>query len=202
MEIYSTEEQQVEAIKSFWKEYGNSIIGGAVIGLAGLFGWNTYQDYQREQAEAASVAFEATIAQAGATEALTAAVDELTLSHSDSAYADLANLMLAKAAADSGDLTQANQRLTEVLASIDADFKPLVQLRLARVQMAQSDLDGALATLAGISNEAFVAQRDELKGDALKQQGDLQGAREAYLAAQTAGSSSQELQMKLDDLAI
>lgn len=32
VEIYSTEEQQVDAIKQFWKDYGTSIVVGAVVG--------------------------------------------------------------------------------------------------------------------------------------------------------------------------
>ena len=44
MEIYSTEEQQVDAIKQFWKDYGNSILIGAVVGLGGLYAWNYYSD--------------------------------------------------------------------------------------------------------------------------------------------------------------
>ena len=37
MELYDTEEQQVEAIKDWWKENGKAVIFGAVIGLGGLF---------------------------------------------------------------------------------------------------------------------------------------------------------------------
>ena len=48
MEIYSTEEQQVDAIKQFAKEYGPSILIGAVVGLGGLYGWNTYSDIPLE----------------------------------------------------------------------------------------------------------------------------------------------------------
>ena len=44
MEIYQSEEQQVEAIKGFWKENGNSIIAGLVVGFAGFIGFNVYQD--------------------------------------------------------------------------------------------------------------------------------------------------------------
>ncbi|PAR85254.1 YfgM family protein, partial [Vibrio cholerae] len=44
MELYDTEEQQVEAIKDWWKENGKAVIFGAVIGLGGLFGWRYYQD--------------------------------------------------------------------------------------------------------------------------------------------------------------
>lgn len=53
MEIYSSEEQQVEAIKRFWQDYGKAIVGGVVLGLAALYGFRFYQADQREAAEAA-----------------------------------------------------------------------------------------------------------------------------------------------------
>ncbi len=46
MEIYNSEEQQVEAIKRFWKENGTAIIAGVVLGLGGLYGWRYFQDQQ------------------------------------------------------------------------------------------------------------------------------------------------------------
>lgn len=57
MEIYSTEEQQVDAIKQFWKDYGTSILIGAVVGLGGLYGWNYYSDMKVAKAEEASKPF-------------------------------------------------------------------------------------------------------------------------------------------------
>ena len=39
MEIYNTEEQQVEAIKRFFREHGLSMVAGIVIGLGGLYGF-------------------------------------------------------------------------------------------------------------------------------------------------------------------
>ncbi|MEW8396328.1 MAG: tetratricopeptide repeat protein, partial [Candidatus Thiodiazotropha sp.] len=39
MSEYQTEEEQVEAIKRWWKENGTSVIAGLVIGLGGIFGW-------------------------------------------------------------------------------------------------------------------------------------------------------------------
>ena len=58
MEHYETEEQQVEAIKRFWKENGTAIIVGAVLGLGGLWGWRYYNDEQIAAKEQASAAFE------------------------------------------------------------------------------------------------------------------------------------------------
>ena len=57
MEQFATEEQQVEAIKRFWSEHGTSLIVGAVLGLAGLFGWQYYSDSQIAAKESASQAF-------------------------------------------------------------------------------------------------------------------------------------------------
>ena len=57
MELYDSEEQQVEAIKDWWKENGKAVIFGAVIGLGGLFGWRYYQDSVVEAREAASESY-------------------------------------------------------------------------------------------------------------------------------------------------
>ena len=54
MELYDSEEQQVEAIKDWWKENGKAVIIGAVVGLGGLFGWRYYQDSVIQASEAAS----------------------------------------------------------------------------------------------------------------------------------------------------
>ena len=43
MEVYETEEQQVEAVKKWWKENGVSLIVGVVMGLSAIAGWKYYQ---------------------------------------------------------------------------------------------------------------------------------------------------------------
>ncbi|MBY6186168.1 tetratricopeptide repeat protein [Marinobacter hydrocarbonoclasticus] len=204
MEIYSTEEQQVEAIKKFWKEYGVSIVGGAVLGLGGLFGWNTYQDHQQSQREAASAAYTQVIEQAAQSQdALDAAVANFQAEHGNSGYGPLSQLLLARAAVEAGDLAKAETLLTDVLPALDAETAPLATLRLARVQLAQDKLDAAQATLSNVTNDAFAAQREELKGDILVKKGELDAARAAYQSALDAGGAqtSPALQMKLDDLA-
>ena len=57
MEVYETEEQQVEAIKSWWKENGKAVVLGAVIGLGGLYGWRYYQGEIQSAKEQASEAY-------------------------------------------------------------------------------------------------------------------------------------------------
>ena len=49
IQVDNTEEEQVEQIKKWWNSNGKQIIAGAVIGLAGIWGWNIYSEYQDKQ---------------------------------------------------------------------------------------------------------------------------------------------------------
>ncbi|WP_153914596.1 tetratricopeptide repeat protein [Shewanella sp. TC10] len=203
MDIYSTEEQQVDAIKQFWKDYGSSIIVGAVVGLGGLYGWNYYSDVKIENAEAASEAFQSIAANSADSAAVMAAVSDFGQQHDQKGYQALLELMSAKAAVEAGDLDKAEAAFTKIIAANPgASLASLATIRLSRVQAEQGNLGTALATLEQVSDEAFNAQRDELKGDFLVRQGDMDKARAAYQAAVDNGGSlsSPALQMKLDNL--
>ena len=54
MEVYQTEEQQVDAIKSYWKENGTAIMTGLAVGFGGFIGFNLYNDNKLEQEMLAS----------------------------------------------------------------------------------------------------------------------------------------------------
>ncbi len=57
MEIYDTEEEQVEALKRWWKENSTSTIVGLVMGIVIILGWNYWQDHKKEQAAQASLTY-------------------------------------------------------------------------------------------------------------------------------------------------
>ena len=54
MADYETEEQQVEALKEWWKENGIAVVSGAILGIAALGGWRGWSWYQEKQANEAS----------------------------------------------------------------------------------------------------------------------------------------------------
>ena len=88
----NTEEEQVEQIKKWWNSNGKQIIAGAVIGLAGIWGWNTYSDYQDKQsldARSLYLNFASDSNNLGA-------YDKLTTDFSSSSYSDQAILLMAK----------------------------------------------------------------------------------------------------------
>lgn len=205
MEVYTTEEQQVEVIKSWWKENGTSVLAGTVIGLVGLFGWRYYNELQQTNQEAASQAYNAMTAQlAKGDDAALEQAKNFISAHQGDAYAELAALQLAAAAVKAGKLDLAAEQLTLVAASGDESIKPIAALRLARVLKDQGKADEALAQLGKINNDAFKAQVAEVRGDVLLGQGKPEEARDAYQVAADAGGlqSSAELKLKMDDLAL
>ncbi|MFT5235746.1 MAG: putative negative regulator of RcsB-dependent stress response [Shewanella sp.] len=203
MEIYSTEEQQVDAIKQFWKDYGTSIVVGAVVGLGGLFGWNYYSEHQIAQAELASEAFQAFSAPAMTEAGMLAAAETFSKDYNQKGYQSLLSLIVAKAAVEAGDFDKAQATLKSVIATAaDTSLVMVATIRLARVQAEQGQLAIAITTLEQVSDPAFTAQKDELKGDFLVRKGDPEQAKVAYQAAVDNGGAmaSPALQMKLDNL--
>jgi predicted negative regulator of RcsB-dependent stress response len=67
--------------------------------------------------------------------------------------------------------------------------------------LARGDAERALALVNSVDPKTFEAGYTELRGDVYLALGRSSDARDAYLAAQEAGSQSEALRMKLDNLA-
>ncbi|MGF1691265.1 YfgM family protein [Photobacterium kagoshimensis] len=202
MDVYETEEQQVEAIKSWWKENGKAVVLGAVIGLGGLYGWRFYQGEIQAGKEQASDAYtQAMTALESGNDSAVADVKAFIAGHESSQYSVLASLQLAKAQVQKGELDAAAEQLNWAIAQTsDEAILPLAQTRLARIYAEQQKFAQAMAELDKVTAESWKAKVEELRGDILLQQGDSAAAREAYVQAQQLGTSP-VVQMKLDDLA-
>jgi predicted negative regulator of RcsB-dependent stress response len=201
MEIYSTEEQQAEAIKRFFRENGVSLALGIVLGLGGLYGWKAYNAYQIESADKASNAFNALIE----SEDKLVKSDNFISENADSNYAVLAAFVAAKEAVDANQLDKAAEKLSWAATNVkNEELKATALVRLARVQAAQGKADDALATLAKPMPASFAAQIAEVKGDITLSQGNKDAARAAYQEAVDKGGleGNPLLQVKLDDLAV
>ncbi|WP_421131991.1 YfgM family protein [Alteromonas sp. A079] len=202
MEQFATEEQQVEAIKGFWKEHGTAIIVGAALGFGGLWGWRYYSETQIENREAASVAYQEAVQSLDAENGVEN-VEAFIAANEDTGYASVASLIAAKQAVDAGDLDSAASHLNHVVTFAENDqLKSLAGVRLARVQIEMNQLDAALSTLGNIESDAFSAEVSELKGDVFQLQNKIDDARLAYSAALEKNANNPLLQMKVDNLAI
>jgi predicted negative regulator of RcsB-dependent stress response len=204
VEVYQTEEQQVEAIKGYWKENGSAIIAGLVIGFSAFIGFNVYKDNQFEQELAVSESFQSVIEQADADGAVyKTAGDKFIAENGESSYASLTALALAKNAATHKDWTEAEKYLISAINTAkDEGVKAIATLRLARVQLQLTQADKALATINTPLPASFKAAVEEIKGDAYLLQDKKDLARSAYQAASDieGQAGNQVLKMKLNDL--
>jgi len=205
VEIYQTEEQQVEAIKGYWQENGNTIIAGIVLGFAGFIGFNVYKDSVLESELSVSDSYQTLIENASKDKAtFNENAVKFINDNAETSYASLTALALAKEAAAAKNWTEVKTQLNAAISSApSAGVKGIASLRLARVQVQLEEYELALATLAKPLPVSFLAAVEETKGDTYLLQGKKELARSAYQASIAADglASSPGLQMKLDDLA-
>ena len=204
---FETEEQQIEAIKKWWKENSNMIIGGIAVGVSAIFGWQYYQGQSIVHTENASVLYEQVIVNlenpAVVNEQM-ARVNELQAEYSDTPYAGLGSLLLSKQQMASGEFVKAQQQLEWLASNAQQDeVKYLAKIRLARLLSNQQQIDKAMAILNESFPDSFKAMVYELKGDVLILKGDMSQAKSAYQQAlSTSASPGRWLQQKIDDISL
>ena len=206
MEEFESEDQQVEAIKKWWKDNGASLILGLGIGIAGLLGWREYLAYQtRHSAEASDlyVVVQTQVMTDRFDEAAAGKADLIRTEYADTPYAALASMAQARFEYENG---QADAALTHLRwASENAseiDVQHVARLRLARILIAQKQYDEAETILLAEHPSGFDAGYEELKGDLFVARGDVAQARVAYEKAINAsdGNASRWLILKRQDL--
>ncbi|AXK53566.1 MULTISPECIES: tetratricopeptide repeat protein [Pseudomonas] len=207
----STEDEQLAELKDWWQRNGKPLVTGGLLALVIVFGWQAWHKYQNNQSQGASVLYqqllETTLTPDGKPDAARVAdlAGKLNSEFGGTAYAQYGNLFVAKVAVDTGKLDDAAAQLKAVL---DKPASPalgeVARQRLAQVLAAQNKADEALKLLEGDADKAFLATREELKGDLLVQLGRVDEAHAAYQKAKAALSDEAAvggLQIKLDDLA-
>lgn len=219
MALHLSEEEQLDALKQWWKENGLKTVALiAALGF-GYLGWSQYGKHVEQKAVDGSKIYETfinTSLPGGAVapgEALSAEArkkladlsSELNTKFDDSLYARLASLHMAKLAVENNDLETARTHLESVLehSKLDA-LDQLTRIRLARLTMAQGQYDQALKHLETPADPAFVDSFAELRGDIhtlAKNYGDARIAYQEALDAITDPRSMQRslIEMKLDN---
>ena len=205
MAIYDTEEEQVEALKAWWKENGRSLIAGAILGGALIIGWDFWKDHQQGQAVEASSLYGKLLvfADKEKDEEATKISIQLIEQFPSSSYANYATLMQAKLKVNAGDLAAAKTILEGLLNKKDVELKNVARIRLVRLMLATKDYEAGLKLVSDADPEktkSFSANYDELTGDLYVALNRLGEARTAYQNAIRANQGSPLLQMKLDDI--
>jgi len=207
VEEYLNEQEQWERVLAWLREQGPWMLGGVAVALAIFGGWRYWQNHVQQRDLAAANRYEQLI------DAFTRndiaggmrLADELGKEFPATAYADQANLAVARIQVSTHQLDQAAARLQQVLAATkDSELALIARLRLARVQLAQGKADEALKTLDAAKPGAFAARYAQVRGDALLAKGDRDGALKAYREARGDGASTLDtalLDLKIGELA-
>ena len=177
------EQEQLDQIKHFWKQYGNAITWLLIVVLGTFASWNFYQYWQRSQAAQAAALFdevERTVKAADGTK-VDRVFAEMKERFAATYYAQQAGLLVAKQYVDSGKLDAAKSALTWVAEqSSDPGYQAVAKLRLAAILIEAKNFDAALVQLATSFPASFEALVADRKGDVLMLQGNKQQAMAEY----------------------
>ena len=200
IEISDSEEKQVDKLKKWWDSNGKQIIAGAVLGLAGIFGWNYYVDYQDSQAlnaRALYLSYASDSANVGA-------YDKLIKEHSSSSYADQATLLMAKYLFEAENYSLALDALKPLMSRENSVIASTAALRSASLYLELGQHQEALTVLNMDNANEFSGLFYNLAGDVYLDLGNNEEARNSYALAieniTDNSSLSQLIQIKLDDL--
>lgn len=194
MAEHLSDEEQLEALKRWWRDNGLGLLLAVVLGIGGWFGWDYWQQREQRIAAQSSLLYTAmieafsrwqSVPDSDSAAAVTAQADALRKLDEDRQYARFGALLVARMAAAEGDYDNAAAELAWVVDTAeDEATRALATLRLARVEAARGDGERALSLLVeSETTQGYNALYAELRGDILARQGESVRARAAYSSA-------------------
>jgi predicted negative regulator of RcsB-dependent stress response len=187
MAAYDLEEQeQLEDLKAWWKQWGNTIAGVVIAVCAGVVAVQGWRWWTVQQAERASVLYSAVATAARSNDVAKAkdAMTQLADKYGGTAYAARGSLLLAATLHEAGDKAGAKAQLASVIdRDSEPELKEIARLRLAALLMDDKQYDEALRTLDAKHDAAFDGIYADMRGDILLAAGRNAEARTAYQTA-------------------
>jgi predicted negative regulator of RcsB-dependent stress response len=180
------EQEQLDSLKAFWKQYGNLITGVLIVALGAMAAWNGWQWYQRDQGVKAAAMFDELdrAALAGDADKAGRIFADLKARYPKTAFAQQAGLTTARVQAEKGQIDAAKASLAWVADSaVEVEARTIARLRLAAVQAEAKQFDEALKTLDAASAPEFAPLVADRRGDILSAQGKSADALVAYKTA-------------------
>lgn len=201
------EQEQVDALKAWWKQYGTWMIVAITVALLGFAGMQFWKKHQAEQSAEAAKLFSEVERQTlsndpkRVNDAVAALVDKF----GDTAYAPRAQLLGAQVNLQMRDAARAKTQLQWVIEHArETGLQDTARLKLAALLLDEKDYDGAMKLLNAAHPDAFTGLYADLKGDVLSAQGKVEEARQAYKQAldkvEPSSMYRSLIQLKLDGL--
>lgn len=180
------EQEQLDQLKHFWKQYGNPITWVLIAAMAGYASWNFYNYWQRKQSTQAAALYDevARAASAGDTAKLERAFGDMKDKFGGTAFAGQAGLVAGKVMFEKGNTDAAKAALTWVSEKASDDgYKAVARLRLAGVLIQAKAYDEAAKVLAESVPAPYAPLVADRTGDLQAAQGKTTEAIAAYKKA-------------------
>lgn len=201
------EQEQVDAVKAWWKDNGKWLLLTVVVALLGFSATKGWQAYKASQAANSATLFAELDKQLMSNDPkrINDAAQAVMDKYGSTPYASRAALLAAQVNFQTGNAKDAQVRLQWVIDHAgEATLKDVARLMLASAKLDEKDYAGALALLGVSHPEAFDGLYADLKGDVLSAQGKNDEARVAYRKAlektDAKGGYHALVQAKLDAL--
>ena len=211
MSRYDTEDEQLEAIKAWWKKNGSQLLTVILIGVIAFSGWRYWTNTKWVESTNASSLFEVLQGsmQQGTFGEVSREALKLIQEQPESPYAIGAAMLYAKYSLEKGDVDEAIQHLTWVSEMAeDTQLRNLALLRVARIHVDIKSFEAAEKNLANLAlaklTSAEKANFDYVSGLATLAQGKQDVARKAFEDVVMNADAEKNLmglaQIQLDDL--
>jgi predicted negative regulator of RcsB-dependent stress response len=187
---YLTEQEQIQQLKSWVKQYGLTVIFGILIAVLITSGWQYWQNYRYKILTHASAVYDEMLSMRAQNNAheTTVQANKLITHYPKTPYAVMAALVLSRNAVVDKNYPEAiNQLNWAKNHSKNSSIKEVARIRIARILIAEKQYNAALATLETIDDASYLGMVDEVRGD-------------IYLAKQDNASASKFYQLALQEL--
>lgn len=189
------EQEQLDQLKHFWKQYGNLITWGLILVLGAIAAWNGYHRWQHDQSLQAAAMYDEVekVVLGGDAQKAERAFNDMKDRFAKAAYTQQAGLLVAKMAYESGKVDSAKSTLTWLVDNAaDKGYASVARLRLSAVLIDAKAYDDALKLLATGMADEFTALADDRKGDIYTLQGKKTEAKAEYEKAYKAFDEQSE----------
>jgi predicted negative regulator of RcsB-dependent stress response len=180
------EQEQLDQLKTFWKQYGNLVTWLLIAALAAYAAWNGWNLWQRDQAAKSGSMYDQLekAALAGDADQAGRVFADMRERYPRTAFTQQGGLLGAKVQAEKGQTDAALTTLGWVAANaVEVEYQTVARLRAAGLLLDQKKYDDALRQLDGAQAPDFAALVADRRGDVLAAQGKKDEAKAAYTKA-------------------
>lgn len=188
--INKTEQQELEAVKHWFKQHGMKLLIAILLGVAGFTGYQYYKSKKAYEMQMLSLQYQEVLNDEKSKDLLKA----FALKNKNNSYGLFAGLEQAKKDIQNKNFADAQNILKELSQNTSDPFVlDILNLRQAQVAFQLKQYEPALNFLKSVKSEAWNFTVLMLQGDILAEKGDTKEAKTTYEKALAKADPTQKI---------